>query len=501
MHVDKIAVDAEKALISELVRHPYLLSDVLEVISPADLSEPSHGIILETIVNITNQGRKLGFTNLTDQLNRDENLEKVGSDRYLLEIIRADAPHNIGASADESAQIIKNASLRRKLEVMGRELTEKSRPGSGEDPDALMQQMESSLFNLAQGTTKADEQENFADMFSGLVQDIYDKGEEEEGTVFGVPTGFPTLDEKTTGLHPGQFIIIAARPGVGKSTLAVDFARNASYRAGKSIMFFSLEMGRSELAMRILAAESRVELNKIRSGKLSVEEWENIAATSERFIGSNFIIDDSPNTTITQIRSKALRQKNSEAGLDMILLDYLQLMRSPGVVESRQQEVSDFSRSLKLLAKELKVPVIALSQLNRGSENRTDKRPMISDLRESGSLEQDADMVMLIHRPEATDPNDNPGNADLILAKNRSGETGNIQLMPLLAFSKFLERAKFADDPEFDSVSDEEAGAPPPEENMDSIPETPEHILKAHEGIVYNENTGEIPEDDMPPAW
>lgn len=496
MQVDKIAVDAEKALISELIRHPYLLSGVLETISPEDLAEPRHGIILETITDITNQGRKVGFTSLVDELNKNKNLEKIGSDRYLLEIISADAPHNIGASVDESATIIKESSLRRKLEVIGRELLEKARPGSGEDPDALMQQVESSIFKIAQSTEKAEDSANFADMFAGLLNDIYEKGEAEEGTVFGVPTGFPSLDERTTGFHPGQFILIAARPGIGKSTLAVDFARNSAYRGGKSVMFFSLEMDKKELGQRIISAESRVELNKIRSGKLSVEEWENIASISDGLLDSHLIIDDSPNISITQIRSKALRQKNSEAGLDMIIVDYLQLMKSAGRVESRQQEVSDFSRSLKLLAKELKVPVISLSQLNRGSENRSDKRPMISDMRESGSLEQDADIVILLHRPEATDPNDNPGNADLILAKNRNGSTDTIQLMPLLAFSKFLEKARYADEP---LENNEYTGEEPPLAE-ETTPEVPEHLMRTYENIPYDSSTGEIP-PDVTPAW
>lgn len=493
MQVDNITVEAEKALISELIRHPYLLSDVLDVISPEDLAEPRHSIILEAITEINNQGRKVGFTNLVDELNKQNNLEKIGSDRYLLEIVSADAPHNIGASADESARIIKTSSIRRKMEILGREIVEQARPGSGDDPESLMQYAESAIFRIAQSTERAEESSNFVDMFPQLLNDMYEKGEAEEGTVFGVPTGFPSLDGLTTGFHPGQFIIIAARPGMGKSTLAIDFARHAAYRAGKSIMFFSLEMNKTELAQRIVSAESRVELANVRSGKLSLEEWEKIAEISERFLDSNLMIDDSPNMTITQIRSKALRQKNSEAGLDMVIVDYLQLMRSAGRVESRQQEVSEISRSLKLLAKELEIPVISLSQLNRGSENRADKRPLISDLRESGSLEQDADIILLIHRPEATDPNERPGQADLILAKNRNGGTDSIDLLPLLSFSKFIEDIKHGRE---EPPTEEEAELyPPPDEEYSEPPEVPENISS----IPFDARTGEIA--DNAPAW
>ena len=254
----------------------------------------------------------------------------------------------------------------------------------------------------------------------------------EQGQMTGVPTGFVELDELTGGLHPGQMIIVAARPAMGKSTLAVDFCRSASIHShgadGKLIpsCYFSLEMGRMELMMRILAAESGVELTKLRGGRqMNDRDWKDVAVAYNPVSEAPMFIDDSPHLTMPEIRSKALRLKQQH-GLGLLVIDYLQLMSSGKRVESRQQEVSEFSRSLKLLAKELDVPVVAVAQLNRGPEQRTGNKPQMSDLRESGSLEQDADIIMLLHRPEYYNPEDRSGEADIIVAKHRNGQTRTI---------------------------------------------------------------------------
>ena len=242
----------------------------------------------------------------------------------------------------------------------------------------------------------------------------------------GVPTGFAELDELTNGLHPGQMIIVAARPALGKSTLALDFARAAAIKHDMPTIFFSLEMGRSEIAMRLLSAEASVPLQSMRKGNVDSRDWTTIASTRGRINDAPLYIDDSPNMTLVEIRAKCRRLKQ-RVGLKMVIIDYLQLMTSGKRVESRQQEVSEFSRALKLLAKELQVPVIALSQLNRGPEQRADKLPALSDLRESGSIEQDADIVILLHRESAYEK-DNPraGEADLIVAKHRNGRQDTV---------------------------------------------------------------------------
>ncbi|SHS88805.1 replicative DNA helicase [Mycobacteroides abscessus subsp. abscessus] len=258
----------------------------------------------------------------------------------------------------------------------------------------------------------------------------------------GVPTGFTDLDEITNGLHPGQMIIVAARPGVGKSTLGLDFMRSCSIKHQLPSVIFSLEMSKTEIVMRLLSAEAKIKLGDMRSGRMSDDDWTRLARRMSEISEAPLYIDDSPNLTMMEIRAKA-RRLNQKAGLKLVVVDYLQLMTSGKKHESRQQEVSEFSRNLKLLAKELEVPVIAISQLNRGPEQRTDKRPQVSDLRESGSLEQDADMVILLHRPDAFERDDpRGGEADLILGKHRNGPTATITVAHQLHLSRFTNMAR-----------------------------------------------------------
>src|SRR5699024_874213 len=262
------------------------------------------------------------------------------------------------------------------------------------------------------------------------------------GLSSGVPTGFSEFDEVTNGLHPGQMIIVAARPGVGKSTLGLDFMRSCSIRHGMASVIFSLEMSKSEIVMRLLSAEAKIKLGAMRSGKMTDDDWTALARRMSEISEAPLFIDDSPNMTMMEIRAKARRLKQRH-DLKLIVVDYLQLMTSGKKVESRQQEVSEFSRSLKLLAKELEVPLVAISQLNRGPEQRTDKRPQVSDLRESGSLEQDADIVMLLHRPDATERDDpRAGEADVILGKHRGGPTSTITVAHQLHYSRFVDMAR-----------------------------------------------------------
>ena len=264
----------------------------------------------------------------------------------------------------------------------------------------------------------------------------------QDGQLTGVPSGFADLDALTNGFHNGQLILVAARPALGKSTLALDFARAASIRHNLPSIVFSLEMGKAEIAMRLLSAETSIPLQKMRKGMIEAKDWTTIAQTRGRIENAPLYIDDSPNMTLVEIRAKCRRLKQ-RVGLKMIVIDYLQLMTSGKKVESRQQEVSEFSRALKLLAKELQVPVIALSQLNRGPEQRSDRKPQLSDLRESGSLEQDADMVILLHRESAYEK-DNPraGEADFIVAKHRNGPTDTITVGFQGHYSRFADMPK-----------------------------------------------------------
>jgi replicative DNA helicase len=260
--------------------------------------------------------------------------------------------------------------------------------------------------------------------------------------MIGVPTGLSQLDEVTHGLHPGQMVIVAARPAMGKSTLGLDFARSASIKHGLASAIFSLEMSRNEIVMRLLSAEAQVGLHHMRAGTMGDPEWARMAAKIGQINEAPLFIDDSPNLTMMEIRAKARRLKQ-RFDLKLLVIDYLQLMTSGRKVESRQVEVSEFSRSLKLLAKELEIPVVAIAQLNRSSEQRQDKRPMLSDLRESGSLEQDADMVILLHREDAYErESSRAGEADLILAKHRNGPTANIVVAFQGHYSRFVDMAQ-----------------------------------------------------------
>jgi replicative DNA helicase len=256
----------------------------------------------------------------------------------------------------------------------------------------------------------------------------------------GVKSGFRDLDLLTHGFHPGNMIIIAARPAVGKSTLGLDIARHAAIHENQTAVIFSLEMSKSEITMRMLSAEARVGLNNIRSGQLSDDEWAKLARRMGEISDAPLFIDDSPNLSMMEIRAKARRLKQRH-DLKLIVIDYLQLMSSGKRVENRQQEVSEFSRHLKLMAKELNVPVIAISQLNRSPEQRSDKKPMLSDLRESGSIEQDADVVILLHRDDMYDSQNRSGEADFIVAKHRNGPTRTITVSAQLHFARFFDMA------------------------------------------------------------
>ena len=301
------------------------------------------------------------------------------------------------------------------------------------------------LVNNAQaeiyGVTGGVESEDYVPLVEAIdtAVDEIERARGRDGEMAGVPTGFAELDELTNGLHGGQLIIVAARPGLGKSTLALDFARSATIKHDQASIFFSLEMGRSEIAMRLLAAEASIPMHILRKGNMEQRDWDKLANVRGQIADAPLYIDDSPNMTLVEIRAKC-RRLSQRVGLKMVVIDYLQLMTSGKKVESRQQEVSEFSRALKLLAKELNVPVIALSQLNRGPEQRADKKPALADLRESGSLEQDADIVILLHREDAYE-RDHPraGEADLIVAKHRNGRTDTIPVSFAGMYSRFTD--------------------------------------------------------------
>jgi replicative DNA helicase len=372
------------------------------------------------------------------ELDRRGLLRRIGGAPYLHTLI---AMVPTAANAGYYAEIVAEKALLRRLVEAGTRVVQYGYAGAeGADVAEIVDRAQAEMYEVTERRTTED----FVALEDLLqpTMDELDQIAQHGGASRGVPTGFADLDAVTNGLQPGQMIIVAARPGVGKSTVAMDFLRSCCIRHGMAGVIFSLEMSKSEIVMRLLSAEARIKLADMRAGKMSDDDWMQLAKRMGEIAEAPLFIDDSPNLTMMEIRAKARRLKQ-RSNLKLIVVDYLQLMTSGKRVESRQVEVSEFSRQLKLLAKELEVPVVAISQLNRGPEQRTDKKPMLSDLRESGSLEQDSDMVILLHRPDAFDRDDpRGGEADLILAKNRSGPTRTVTVAHQLHLSRFVDMAR-----------------------------------------------------------
>jgi replicative DNA helicase len=339
------------------------------------------------------------------------------------------------ANAGYYAKIVGDKAILRRLIDAGTRIAQSGYDSQGEVED-LVNQAQAEVYKVSSQSSKED-YVGLSDSLEAAIHDI-ELAQNRGGEMTGTPTGFTDLDAYTHGLHAGQLIIVAARPAVGKSTFALDIARNASVRHNQATIFFSLEMGRSEIAMRMLSAESSIYLQSMRKGTISEGDWTRLAAVRGRINDAPLYIDDSPNMSLVEIRAKC-RRLAQQVDLKLVVIDYIQLMSSGKKVESRQQEVSEFSRALKLLAKELGLPVVALSQLNRQAEQSKDKRPELSHLRESGSLEQDADVVVLLHR-EGIYERDHPraGEADLILAKQRNGPTGTVTVAFHGQYSRFV---------------------------------------------------------------
>ena len=429
---------AEQSVLGGMLLSKDAIADVVESLRASDFYKPAHETIYEAILSLYGHGSPADVITVADELKKRGELTRVGGASYIHTLI-ASVP--TAANAQYYAEIVKEHAIMRRLIEAGTKIAQLGYANETE-VDTLVDQAQAEIYAVTDGNAKED-YVSFSEALEETINEIDANSNRPDG-VYGVPTDFIEFDELTGGLHGGQMIVIAARPGVGKSTLALDIARSASIHHQMTTVFFSLEMSRTELAMRILSAEGKISMGRLKKGDLDTEGWTNLATLQGRIDSAPLFIDDSPNMTLMEIRAKCrrLKQRND---LKLVVLDYLQLMSSGKKVESRQQEVSEFSRSLKLLAKELDVPVIALSQLNRGSEQRTDKRPMVSDLRESGSIEQDADMVILLHREDMYNPDsDRVGEADMIIAKHRGGPTRTIPLAFSGKYSRFNNMANEA---------------------------------------------------------
>jgi replicative DNA helicase len=427
--------NAEQSVLGSMLLSKDAIADVIESVRGTDFYRPAHESIFDAIVDLYGRGEPADPVTIAAELQRRGDLARVGGAPYL-HTLSASVP--IAANAGYYAEIVREKAILRRLVDAGTRIAQWGYAGEGQ-VDETVDRAQAEVYSVTDKRTSED-YAPLSDIMEATLDEI-EAISNRDGEMIGVPTGFADLDELTNGLHGGQMIIVAARPAVGKSTLGLDICRSASVHHNLASVIFSLEMTRNEITMRLLSAEAKIPLNHMRNGNMNDEDWAKLARKMGEVSSAPFFIDDSPNMTMMEIRAKARRLKQRH-DLRLIVIDYLQLMSSGKKVESRQLEVSEFSRQIKLLAKELDVPVIALSQLNRGPEQRSDKRPMMSDLRESGSIEQDADMVILLHREDVYEKESTrPGEADLIVAKHRNGPTRDVVVAFQGHYSRFVDMA------------------------------------------------------------
>jgi replicative DNA helicase len=413
-------LEAEQSVLGSMMLSAEAIASVVEVVKAEDFYRPAHERIYQAILSVYGRGEPVDAITVVEELKRHRGLDEIGGPLYVQDLVES-VP--TPASAGYYARIVADNALLRRLIDAAAQIMSRAY-AVPEDPRKAADEAEA----LVYAVSRVDETEQvvslreLVDESMGALEHI----QQRDSAFAGVPTGFMDLDSLLSGLQKENLIIVAARPGVGKSSFVTNVARNIAVDAGVPVAMFSLEMSRFEIGMRLLCAEARVPWEKVRSGRVATEEWTRIVEAAEVLHEAPLYIVDSGNVTIVDIRAKARRMK-SKQGLGLIIVDYLQLMSSHSRTENRQQEVAEISRSLKLLAKELEIPVIAVSQLNRNPETRADKRPQLSDLRESGSIEQDSDIVMFIHRDDSDDPTVK-GKADIIVAKHRNGPTQTVPL-------------------------------------------------------------------------
>jgi replicative DNA helicase len=402
--------------------------DVAERVVTDDFYTRPHRHIFTEMARLQESGSPIDLITLAESLERQGQLESVGGFAYLAELSKnTPSAANISAYAD----IVRERAVVRDMISVANEIAEAGFDPQGRNSDELLDLAESRVFKIAESRANKDEgPKNIAEVLDATVSRIEQLFQQPHDGVTGVNTGYDDLNKKTAGLQPSDLIIVAARPSMGKTTFAMNLVENAAMLQDKPVLIFSLEMPSEQIMMRSLASLSRVDQTRIRTGQLDDEDWARISGTMGILLEKrNIYIDDSSGLTPTEVRSRARRIAREHGGIGLIMIDYLQLMRVPSLSDNRTLEIAEISRSLKALAKELQVPVVALSQLNRSLEQRADKRPVNSDLRESGSIEQDADLIMFIYRDEVYHENsDLKGIAEIIIGKQRNGPIGTVRL-------------------------------------------------------------------------
>ncbi|GGL39250.1 replicative DNA helicase [Phycicoccus endophyticus] len=425
---------AEQSVLGSMLLDKDAIADCLEEVKAHDFYRPAHEAIFDAVLDLFGRGEPADAITVADELSKRGDLARVGGQAYLHQLIQS-VP--TAANAGYYAEIVHERAVLRRLVEAGTRIVQMGYAQGEGDIDDIVNRAQAEVYSVAE-KRGGEDYHALGELLNETMEEI-EAASGRTDELIGVPTGFIELDELTHGLHPGQMVVVAARPAVGKSTLGIDIVRTAAIKHDMAAAVFSLEMSRTEITMRILSAEATIQLQDLRRGLKNQEQWTKLARIMGKISNAPLFIDDSPNMSLMEIRAKARRLKQQH-NLKLVVIDYLQLMTSGKKVESRQQEVAEFSRALKLLAKELEVPVVAISQLNRGPEQRTDKRPQMSDLRESGSIEQDADVVILLHR-DRSDP-ERDGEADVIVAKHRNGPTKDLVLAFQGHYSRFNNMAR-----------------------------------------------------------
>ena len=432
------SVEAEQAVIGAMLMDSDAITTASEIIYKDDFYQSAYGVIFEAITELYNEGKAVDLVTLQSRLKEKDVPPEIASLEFVRDLVTA-VPTS--ANIKYYAEIVAEKSLMRRMIKLNEDIENMCYLGK-ESVEAILETTEKKVFELVQKRNTGD----FVPIRDVVLNalDKIEKASKTSGNVTGLPTGFLDLDYKTAGFQPSDLILVAARPSMGKTAFVLNIAQHMAFKANKSVAIFSLEMSKEQLVNRLFSLESQVDAQALRTGNLKDSDWEKLIEGAGIIGKSKLIIDDTPSISISELRSKCRKYK-LEHGLDIIIIDYLQLMTGKvgSRTESRQQEVSDISRALKGLARELNVPVVALSQLSRAVESRPDKRPMLSDLRESGAIEQDADVVMFIYRDDYYNPDTQLKNvAEIIIAKQRNGSIGPIKLAWLPQYTKFANYQK-----------------------------------------------------------
>ena len=433
-------VDAEASLLGAMLLSRDAIGPAVEKLSGDQFYVPVHGYIFDAIASLYGAGEPADPVTVAEELSRADLLEQVGGPQRLLELQMATPA---SSNAARYATIVEEHALLRRLIGVAGDIVELgySHP---EDVVKTVDEAEAMMFQIAErrvvDSTKPIRE--LLDANLDRLEELYEKGD----AITGLPTGYVDFDELLSGLQPSNLVIVGARPSMGKTAFGLGMAANAALEAQRPVLFFSLEMGHLELTQRMLCSDAKVDSQRMRKGNLSEDDWPKITRAVGKLGEAPIWIDDNPNLTVMEIRAKARRLKSRLGDLGLIVVDYLQLMSGRGNAENRQVEVSEMSRGLKILARELETPIVALSQLSRALESRTDKRPMLADLRESGSIEQDADVVAFLYRDEVYNP-ESPdiGSAEVIIAKHRNGPTGTVRLAWLSNYTRFANMSRYQD--------------------------------------------------------